>query len=78
MEKPIIAAKEPKVMNMQPGKYMWCACGRSAGQPFCDGSHRDTGITPIRVEITEPKEVHWCMCKQSNNKPFCDGSHKKI
>jgi CDGSH-type Zn-finger protein len=63
---------------MEAGKYFWCACGRSAKQPFCDGSHKGTGIQPLRVEITEAKEVHWCMCKQSKNKPFCDGSHNDL
>jgi CDGSH-type Zn-finger protein len=78
MEKPIIAAKAPKVMEMEPGKYFWCACGRSQHQPFCDGSHKDTGIHPVRVVIEEKKEVHWCMCKQSKNKPFCDGTHETL
>lgn len=78
MEKPIIAAKAPKVMDMEPGKYFWCACGRSSNQPFCDGSHKDTGIQPVRVIIEEKKEVHWCMCKQSKNKPFCDGTHQNL
>lgn len=27
----------------------WCACGRTACQPYCDGSHRGTGITPVRA-----------------------------
>ncbi len=78
MEKPIIAGKAPKVMKMEPGKYFWCACGKSSKQPFCDGSHGTSGITPVKVEISEPKEVYWCMCKQSKNKPFCDGSHQKL
>ena len=75
-EKPKIAQKGPYVQEMAPGKYAWCACGRSENQPFCDGSHRTTQFTPMVLEIEERQNVAWCGCKQSKNKPFCDGSHK--
>ncbi len=65
-------------MEMQPGKYTWCACGHSSNQPFCDGSHRGTGIRPVVEEITEPKKVAWCGCKQTGSKPFCDGTHRNV
>ncbi|MBI3315106.1 MAG: CDGSH iron-sulfur domain-containing protein, partial [Candidatus Omnitrophica bacterium] len=32
----------PYVMTLKPGRYVWCACGRSQKQPFCDGSHSST------------------------------------
>ncbi|RMG80485.1 MAG: CDGSH iron-sulfur domain-containing protein [Bacteroidetes bacterium] len=78
MEKPKIAQKAPYVMDMQPGKYAWCSCGLSAKQPFCDGSHKGTGFTPVIVDIDEPKKVAWCGCKHTQNPPFCDGSHTKL
>lgn len=28
-------------------RYLWCSCGRSAKQPFCDGSHVGTHFTPV-------------------------------
>jgi len=68
----------PHVLDEQPGKKAWCQCGKSNNQPYCDGSHRGSGITPIVVELTEAKRVAWCGCKQSGNKPYCDGSHKNI
>jgi CDGSH iron-sulfur domain-containing protein 3 len=77
MTDPQIAQKSPFVLEMDPGKYAWCACGRSQNQPFCDGSHRDTGITPLVTHIDEKKTIAWCGCKHSNNKPFCDGTHSK-
>jgi CDGSH-type Zn-finger protein len=41
MTDPVIAAKAPALVELEPGTYYWCACGRSANQPFCDGSHRN-------------------------------------
>jgi len=78
MSEPKIAQKGPYVLEVEPGKYAWCACGKSQSQPYCDGSHRDTGITPMIAQIEEKKTVAWCGCKHSNNKPFCDGSHSGL
>ncbi len=75
---PKIARKGPYVMEMQPGKYAWCACGMSKNQPFCDGSHKGTGFKPVVVEIKETKTVAWCGCKHTQKPPFCDGTHKKL
>ncbi|HEV2437240.1 MAG TPA: CDGSH iron-sulfur domain-containing protein [Verrucomicrobiae bacterium] len=78
MPEPVIAQKSPYVQKMEPGEYWWCACGRSKSQPFCDGSHKGTGLAPKRVEITEVKTVAWCGCKHSANAPFCDGTHSRL
>jgi CDGSH iron-sulfur domain-containing protein 3 len=41
MTEPVVAAKVPAKVALEMGKdYWWCACGRSANQPFCDGSHK--------------------------------------
>jgi CDGSH-type Zn-finger protein len=30
----------PHFVDVVEGKkYLWCACGKSKRQPFCDGSH---------------------------------------
>lgn len=78
MTEPVIYQKRPIVQKVEPGTYWWCACGRSAGQPFCDGSHKGTGFTPMKVEITEAQTVAWCACKHSGNAPFCDGTHGSL
>ena len=78
MPEPRIAQRGPYVMEVQPGTYAWCACGNSRKQPFCDGSHAGTGMTPRIEEIQEARTVAWCGCKRSKTKPFCDGSHKSL
>ena len=78
MEKPVIAQKKPYIIEEEPGTKFWCACGRSKNQPYCDGSHKGTGITPVKVEITEKKKVAWCGCKHSVKGAFCDGSHRHL
>ncbi len=78
MSDPRIFERKPCVMEVEPGKYAWCACGQSKKQPYCDGSHKGTEFRPMIVDVTEKKRVAWCNCKHSANKPFCDGSHKSL
>jgi CDGSH-type Zn-finger protein len=78
MSDPIVFQKSPIVQVVEQGSYWWCACGRSKSQPFCDGSHKGTGLGPLKTDIAEKKTVAWCACKQSKTMPFCDGSHSRI
>lgn len=78
MGNPKIAAKMPKVIDLEPGTYYWCACGQSQNQPFCDGSHAGSEFTPVKFTMEEKKTVYLCQCKHSNNKPFCDGTHREL
>ena len=79
MSKPIIAAKEPAVVNLEDGKdYYWCSCGRSASQPFCDGSHAGTDFVPEHFTVLESGEAGLCQCKHTKNPPFCDCSHAHL
>ncbi|KAH3736290.1 uncharacterized protein LOC127851271 [Dreissena polymorpha] len=62
-------------------KY-WCRCGLSKDQPWCDGSHKGTGITPMAWKVPAgraPAEVAYiCGCKHTKNPPFCDGTHNGL
>ncbi len=79
MSEPQMPQKMPFVVAEEKGgRIAWCACGRSAKQPYCDGSHRDTAFKPIVVEVEPGKRVAWCGCKRSGNQPYCDGSHKHL
>lgn len=79
MEKPTIAQKSPIPVEVEAGKtYFWCSCGKSSKQPFCDGSHKDTGFTPMAWKADESAKKFFCACKMSDKQPFCDGTHSKI
>ncbi len=76
MSKPNIAQKAPYAVDLEEGKrYAWCGCGLSSAQPFCDGSHKGTGLAPIVFTAEETKTGYLCGCKHTGNDPFCDGSH---
>ncbi len=79
MTEPVIAQKSPYGVEVKEGRtYYWCACGRSAKQPFCDGSHKDTGFEPVAYKAEKTGRVFFCGCKHSGHKPLCDGSHSKL
>ncbi len=79
MTEPKCTQNFPYVVDETPGKKAWCACGHSAKDPYCDGSHKNAApdLHPVVVDITEAKKVAWCGCRKSANKPYCDGSHFK-
>lgn len=77
-EKPIVCDTKPLAVEVEPGKHFWCSCGRSANQPFCDGSHKGTGLGPVMIEVEEKKTLYFCQCKATGKPPLCDGSHKDV
>jgi CDGSH-type Zn-finger protein len=76
---PEIGGRRPINLNVEAGKsYWWCACGRSKKQPFCDGSHKGSGFSPMEFKPEKAEEAWFCACKRSAKKPLCDGSHKRL
>jgi CDGSH-type Zn-finger protein len=79
MTEPLIAQKSPYAVELIAGKdYFWCRCGRSATQPFCDATHKGSGISPLRFTATKTETVWLCGCKHTQSPPRCDGSHKRL
>ncbi len=79
MTDPVPARKSPYDVELEAGKrYVWCACGLSKTQPFCDASHKGTDIKPVVFTAEESKTVFLCGCKQTKDQPFCDGTHGKL
>jgi len=78
-DQPEIAGREPIAVEVEEGKmYWWCTCGRSSKQPFCDGSHKGTGIEPLLFKSKRSENVMLCGCKGTDDEPFCDGSHNLV
>ena len=79
MKRPKIADKKPIAANLKSGEeYLWCACGESKNQPFCDWSHVSTPFEPLSFTAKENAEAYLCMCKRSKNPPYCDGTHATL
>ncbi len=72
-------SNKPIAVDVQGGKtYMWCSCGQSKKQPWCDGSHKGSDKLPLAYEATETKTVYLCGCKKSGHAPLCDGTHQVL
>jgi CDGSH-type Zn-finger protein len=78
MSTPVSPQKAPYGLDLDPGTYYWCACGRSRNQPFCDGSHPGTGFAPVQFTVDERKNLWLCGCKHTGTAPYCDGTHKSL
>jgi CDGSH-type Zn-finger protein len=79
MTQPVPAQKAPYKVAVEAGRtYWWCACGRSAKQPFCDGSHKGSGLSPVEYKAAASKDAWFCGCKATKGRPLCDGSHKAL
>ena len=78
MADPLSPQRAPYPVEVKPGDYWWCACGRSKNQPFCDGSHKGTEFSPVKYTATKEAKVWFCGCKLTGKPPLCDGTHKSL
>jgi len=70
---------EPAMVKLEKGKkYLWCQCGKSKTQPFCDGTHHGSKFKPLLFEAKRDGAVKLCNCKATKKGPFCDNSHLGI
>ncbi len=78
-DSPVIAQKGPYQVALEADKpYFWCTCGRSAKQPYCDGSHKGTVFQPKKFQVDTAGTFNLCGCKSSDDQPFCDGAHNML
>jgi len=79
MTEAVIAGRAPISVEVEAGKtYHWCTCGKSARQPFCDGSHKGGSFSPLAYTPTHSGKAWLCACKRTHKAPLCDGTHKTL
>ncbi len=67
----------PIRIELDPGRYHWCACGTCPDAPLSDGAC--AGDRPaVPFELTEPTRIRLCRCRHTSNPPYCDGSHYQV
>ncbi len=48
---------EPFVLQLDAGTHWLCSCGESKNTPYCDGSHKGTGLQPLALELEASSKV---------------------
>lgn len=66
---------EPFRAILPKGEYLYCQCGFSENQPFCNGYHHGSKIKPLKFEVKSERKVSLCNCKLTKTPPYCDNSH---
>ena len=69
---------EPLKTTLKEGTYLYCQCGFSADQPWCNGSHHGSKFKPMVVKIEKERKASICTCKLTKTPPYCDHSHLEL
>ena len=69
---------EPLKVALEVGNHLYCVCGMSKDNPFCNGSHHGTGKKPILFEVKKKRAMSYCTCKMTKTPPYCDMSHEQM
>jgi CDGSH-type Zn-finger protein len=56
-------------------RYLWCSCGRSKTQPFCDPSHAGTNFLPIAFTARQDKGGQLLRPQAHDDRPIVRGSN---
>lgn len=78
---PAVAMYGPtNVLGLKEGELKkWCTCGLSKTQPWCDGSHKNTGFRSLKWTVPTTQTRHEiCNCKHTKSPPYCDGTHTNL
>ena len=68
-------------MKLEAGKqYLYCSCGLTNTQPFCDNSHLGTPFEPIPFKAKNQVNSLICLCRRAGpgSLPYCDGNHSHV
>ena len=77
-EKKNTTTQWPTEVNLEKDKiYLFCKCGMSLKQPFCDGTHHGSKFKPQSFKVKKSGKVKLCNCKKTKTSPFCDNSHEQ-
>ena len=50
--------------------YFWCACGKSANQPFCDRSHKKTKKHLLNLIVKNLKKYFFVAVRKAKTNHF--------
>lgn len=76
---PRVDCTDPALLHLVRGQdYLWCTCGRSRRQPFCDGSHSGSDLKPLRFTPAKSQTFWLCNCKYTRTPPYCDAAHNRL
>lgn len=71
-----VSLRSPERVLVPGVRYLWCSCGQSSTDVFCDGRSCAEGFRALPFEVTV-EQASWslCACRYTRFPPLCDGFH---